>query len=515
MPKTVIEVEILDEKFKAFIEAFKDFQKTIDEAKKKIGEVGNVSAEAGEKTKKSFDAAGKALDNFNKVTVSSLSTLKQISSVVFDVAKSAASAALSFAKWMAFGAIGTGFGLGALGASAVGTNTQATGYGVSSGNLRAAKVAYGQMGLDVEGMLSKISQTKLDPTFGAAYSQFGISGQANMSSSDILAQILRGSKNVSTANLGQMKLVSQLGLGYEEINKMHGQSPAEIEAAIAKQKKLAPAYETNEKGWAGFMQALGEAGELIETSLIKNLTKLTPALSGLARSLSETINKGLSSGEFQTFITKIGLGIRDLAKYLGSDEFREHVKSFFYALTDLVEGIQKIVHFILHPIDTTVQASKDAWNWMTANPMQLTGNQREILERNQNAKLSQGMLESQVRISKTEHPELFDTDVKFNAQVQKISNLLEKEMDKYAGQPQQQLKAILAAKFGENTVEQMMKQRGGITSDPRAQGLINQTGAANSFGQFYLTIMNNASSDVNVQGSKINPPPTVNYSGAR
>lgn len=495
MPKTVIEIDVLDEKFKAFTDAFAQFQKALKESQKQLDDLGSASETAGDKGKKAFDSSRKALEEYKRSADAALPSLTKIGQVVASVALNAANAALSFAKWMAFGAIGSGFGLSALGAGAVGTQTAASGLGISSGSLRAARVAYGQMGLDVEGLLSKITQTKLDPSTGAAYNLFGIQGQRNMSATDIFAQMLRGGKNIDQTNPAVMNLLSQLGMTQQDINKIKAQSPSDIEAAIKKQKQLTPQYETSEKGWAGFMQALSEAGELIETSLIKNLSKLTPFLSELAKGLAGAIDKGLSTENFQSWIKEIGLGIQDFAKYLGSPEFRQTMKTLWYTFQDLIVGLQKFVNWVFHPLESAKKA-------FTQNPYDLEENQQAVVEKYAKAKefasLPKGMLEAAIKYQVAQRPADFNTAYEMNQRTEQIAKTLVTELKRYGGQRDAQAKAYLATVVGEKNVDAASKAFKGDISQWGTTGLVTHS-VQNMGGDFQLKITGDTSSIADIQ----------------
>ena len=129
--KSVIEIDVNDEKFKAFQAAFDKYQKTLDLQQKRWSEVN-----------KTFDQLNKKQKDFNKLVKDNAKNLKDAVSTTSNIARNMASAALSAAKWVAYGALGGGFGLGALASSASDYRRQALGLGVSTGQLRAANVAY-------------------------------------------------------------------------------------------------------------------------------------------------------------------------------------------------------------------------------------------------------------------------------------------------------------------------------------------------------------------------------------
>lgn len=504
MPKTVIEVDVIDGKFKAFAEAFAAFQKQIEEAKKKMEGLGGVFNTIGQKGKNALNGIKKELEGLKKAAADVLPAMYKLGTTIAEIAKSAFDITKNILKWMAFGVAGTvaaGFGFGALGSRAVSTQTSASGYGVSSGSLRAAKVAYGQMGLDVEGLLSTIAQAKNDPSFGAAFQQFGVQDSSNMSTMDIFNQILRGGKSkIDVKNLGQMREIAKLGINPLDINKIQAQSAGDIESAIAKQKKLAPTYETNERGWAAFMETLAGAGEKIETSLIRNLTKLTPALSALANGLAGAIDKGLSSGEFQQWITKMAIGIVNFAKMLGTDEFQNSIKKFFKSLSNLVDGIEKIVNFLLHPIETTKTAAKEFFTGGTY----LTEEQQKVVGKYQYQNVNPEMLRAYIGASKANMPDVFKDPKKFEEFVKNTAQTLSYETNKYKNEPMALLKALNATRFGEKAVEEAKAQNAGdIRRDSRMwdDEFMNRFAIAGD-NAIKLIVDDNTSGNITLQAAK-------------
>jgi hypothetical protein len=225
MPKTVLEIDVDDAKFKAFAESLDKVQKALAEANKKLGEMGSVGNAAAEKTNKSFQKTRRFLDDINKAGRESVEIFKRMASVAESIAKSFANAAFSLAKWLAFGAIGSGFGLGALASVAAGTRREALGLGVSTGALRAQRVNLGRY-VDVDTALANISQTQFDPTKGLGYQTFGILNQSKKTPDAILAEVLLKGGEVFKRFAGNRTLLEASGAlqftDYESLRRLSG-----------------------------------------------------------------------------------------------------------------------------------------------------------------------------------------------------------------------------------------------------------------------------------------------------
>ena len=453
MPKQVIQIEVEDQSFKAFVEAFGKFQQALTDAQKKLDEVGKKSDEAGKKGKNSFENFRKELDSLSRSAQAVLTPLMKIGSVIYDVAKSAASTALSFAKWLAFGAIGSGFGLGGLASSVVNVGGQARSAGMTSGQLRAAKTAYGKFDIDVEGLLSKITEARSDPSKWAAFQALGVTNPQSGSTADILAQVLKGGKaraGEAIAGGGVKDLISPL-LGIQELRNLQGLSSERLYEAARRQKQLAPQYETSERGWQDFFQALQEAGQQIETSLIKNLITLTPVLSKLALTISKDLNELLTSKGFHEGLKNFGDLILQFAKYLGSKDFKADILAFGKGLKEMTEAIFDVIQFIRHPLDTTMNwlggigasIGSNAFDAMQNLKFSQTGVNKDVASK---AGISQNLLAAQMEIL---HPQGKGIDPStYEYEARSTAKALRSTLAKYAKDKDAVLETLAAYNFG-------------------------------------------------------------------
>lgn len=363
MPKQVIQIDVEDQSFKSFVEAFKKFQQALGDAQKKLDELGKKSEEAAKKGQTSFEKFRKEIDALNRSSVSMLTPLAKMGSIMFDIAKSAASTALSFAKWLAFGAIGSGFGLGALASNVVSTGGQARSLGITSGQLRSAKVAYGKFDLDVEGLLSRINEVKRDPSRWSAFQGLGITDFKTASPVDILAEVLQKGKGRSAQILGNQGILNQVSpiISQSELLNLQGLNQNDLAQAAKQQKSLTGKYETSDKGWQQFYGALQDAGQTIETSLIKNLSVLTPALSEMAHVISDDINKFLSSPNFKQGMKNFSDMIMKFAMWMGSKDFEKDIYAFAKGVKEATQTLYDAIVFLKHPFQNMGAA---AGNWL-------------------------------------------------------------------------------------------------------------------------------------------------------
>lgn len=330
--KSVIEIDVQDEKFKAFQQAFDRYQKILDEQSKKWEQVN-----------KAFDAMNKKQKDFNKAVQDGSKGLKDAAITTGNIARNMASAALSAAKWLAFGAIGGGFGLGGLASSASDYRRQAQGLGISTGQLRASGVAYGRA-FDAQSVLSNIANLQNDPQGQAILARLGAvrgenpAEQAGGLYKTAVQQFKQFGQNpVFAENLGLTKVFSM-----EELRRganMTAKDLEEMDEQFKKSKKIFELDDSISKAWQDFWYELKKAGNTIEVGFLKALKDLVPQLAELSKSVTMTITDFLES-------EKTKKALEDFAKYLGSAEFKQDVKSFMDALKDLADFMIELLSYL-------------------------------------------------------------------------------------------------------------------------------------------------------------------------
>ena len=175
--KSVIEIDILDDKFKSFQQAFEKYQKAVKGMPADWQKVNT--------TLNNIDASQKKM---NKSLSDNSKALKDVAFQTGVIAKNLASSAISIAKWVALGAIGSGFGLGGIAASANDYRRKAQGLGISTGDLRGANVTLSRY-INPESTLGNIADIKADLTRQQILGRLG--GGATQSPAEMLPNLLR------------------------------------------------------------------------------------------------------------------------------------------------------------------------------------------------------------------------------------------------------------------------------------------------------------------------------------
>jgi len=383
--KSVIQIDVDDGPFKKFAASFAKYRQSLGEAKQQSKELSDATkaaadleAKALEARKKAFESKSKddkeaaknareaaslanahvaalkkksdeekkAATDRKKERDSEISGLKETAKWTGEVARNIASGALSAAKWLAFSAVASGFGLGGLASSAATARRQAQGYGINTGDLRAAGVNFGKY-IDTNSALSNIANTK-DSNERWAFGRVGVSTDGR-NAADILPEYLQkvveafksvGQNTSAAESSGLTKIISA-----DELRALASLKPKELADTIksfqADRQNFANDDDTN-KGWQDFLVSLHRASQQIEVSLIKNLQTLTPYLTSFADGIVKAINSFVSSGGLQEWIKTVGEDLKKLGTYLGSKEFQEDVQTFFAAMHNMAKLMGKL-----------------------------------------------------------------------------------------------------------------------------------------------------------------------------
>ena len=305
--KSVIEIDVKDERFKAFTAEFEKFKDSVKDLNKSWVKF-NKDKEDSEK--KSIKSAKELLKIYRDYA-------KQTKTIAYNVA----STATSLAKWAAFGSITGGFGLGTLAFSAAGNRRQAQGIGVTTGQLQSANVAYGTKFVNSGSLLSNIANIQSDYSSRFLIDALVGKGSSNKSVGELLPLILNkiaqrfiqtGGNQAAFQAYGLNRFVSiedarRLAAGYKSgelgrANRLYSQNIGKFDI-----------QDSTNQAWADFIIKLKEAGVTIENSLIKSLVKLTPTLTKFAEDISKSLSKYLESGQFAKDVESVGKAMVSLA----------------------------------------------------------------------------------------------------------------------------------------------------------------------------------------------------------
>lgn len=326
-----------------------DIEKTVEKgAKTERIEKAKSDKASSEDLKKKVAATDKEYQTRKKQRAEDIQHLRDTVKWTADVARNVASTAFSAAKWLAFSAVASGFGLGGLAASASNARRASQHLGINTGELRAANVNFGKY-IDPESALGNFANAKDSKSQQYLFNQIGVSTQGK-NAGDLLAESLP--KLVATfKQIGGNKDtyegrgLSQL-LSFEDVRALNKLTAEELTTTIDAYKKDREKLNVDDdtgRAWQEFIVSMKRAGEGIEVSLIKSLKTLTPYLEDFAKGIGEAIEKFAANGGMQVWIAKVGDAMKQLGTYLASNEFQEDVGTFIAAIHTMAGWIAKLL----------------------------------------------------------------------------------------------------------------------------------------------------------------------------
>jgi len=341
--KSVIEIDVLDEKFKAFQAAFEKYKKSVDEQSKKWKEF-NKTLEEAEKRQKAF----------NKAMSDGATALKGAVGLTASIASNMASAAISAAKWLTYGAIGGGFGLGGLASGASTLRREATGFGVSTSQLRAART-YGEAYVPgIESVMAGIQRLQTDVTKQALLGFVG--GDISKNAFQNLPDVIKQARSVLQSTGGDIYTAKRMTPGLEEVFSdeqlqtlfnMSAREAANLDVSLRKGESRFKVDEADYENWRQFFIQLKEAGNYIENKLIIHLKTLGDAFSKISVAVVEAIDKILSNDRVIKFLNEtLPEAIKKFADYLTSPEFKADIDKFLDALAKVADAAYGAAQFL-------------------------------------------------------------------------------------------------------------------------------------------------------------------------
>ena len=341
--KSVIEIDVLDEKFKAFSAAFEKYKKSVDDQSKKWKEF-NKTLEEAEKKQKAF----------NKAMQDGASALKGAVGLTASIASNMASAAISAAKWLTYSAIGGGFGLGGLASSSSNLRREATGLGVNTSQLRAART-YGEPYLGgIEGVMSGIQRLQTDVTKSWMLNYVG--ANKNKNAFENLPDVLKHAREVLQSTGGDIYTAKKQTPGLEEVltdeqlqtlANMTAKEAENLDISLRKGASKFKVDEADYENWRKFFIQLKEAGNYIENKLVIHLKTLGDAFAKISEAVVEAIDKILSNDRVIKFLNEtLPEALKKFAEYLTSDKFKADIDKFLNALAKLADAALGAAQFL-------------------------------------------------------------------------------------------------------------------------------------------------------------------------
>ena len=360
--KPIIDIDIRDEKFKAFLESWDKYKASLasmPEAWRSVGSVadGVFAGMAAALTEHAI-LAEKATAATKVTSTASKNTemaWKNISGYARKFAGSILGATSTLIKWASLTGVVTGllgggglYGLDRMAESVSARRRSALGLGTTYGEQSAFGINFGQT-VDAGGFLSAVNQglhslSDRQGFMGANMSGADMQGDTAQVGVTLLTHLKKIADNTNPAMMSDImraRGVDQF-ISLEEMMRLRAMTQPEFEqykkGFTQDSSNLNLSREVQHR-WASFTRQMERAGLSIENVFVKGLARIEPGLEHLSASVVHLFEKIGSSGLADRVIDKLSVGIDSLATYLGSKNFEDDLKKVEATASKVATGL--------------------------------------------------------------------------------------------------------------------------------------------------------------------------------
>lgn len=411
--KSIIEVDVNDEKFLSFMDKFNEYQAALEElpeawraSAQGIGdsarETSKASSEAEGMTKAfldgvdalnmmvnnldrintSLDDANKCQSDLNKKTAGSSSIFGKLKNDSKEFAGHIKDATVSLLSWggivgLFTGVLGAGglFGINRLASTASAQRFTSMGLNTSIGALDSTAINYQRAVANPTATLGAIRDTQADLSQRWKFQAMGINNP-DRSPDQLLPEMIRAARSIFTQTGGTLQGANAYGLtsffSIDDLNRFKNMSDAEIDAMEKRAKRDAQLLQiTDEQArqWQDFNVQLDYSSQSIKNTFIRGLAPLTPGLTKLSDALSGAIDTVLQSPELGKWIDGLAGGIQRFGDYLASPDFKNDVENFMAKVEKLGKVIGKVVDWIIGKTNLSVDDIKSGSSILSDKPV--------------------------------------------------------------------------------------------------------------------------------------------------
>jgi hypothetical protein len=396
--KSIVDIDVNDDKFVAFMEKFKEYQAALEDLPEAWRGLAHGATDATKETAKaktegdllakafsegasailsinsglerltdSLDRANKSQEDFNKKTRSSKGFLSEATKDAKSLAGHIRDATTSLLSWggivgLFTGVLGVGglFGLNRLAATTGSQRFTSLGIGTSIGALDSTAINYQKALGDPTGTLGAIRDSQMDLSKRWTFQAMGINNP-DQDPAKLLPQMIRNARDIFVKNGSTLQGANAYGLtnffSLDDLNRFKNMSDEEIDAMerrAQKDAKLLQITDQQARQWQDFNVQLDYSSQSIRNAFVRGLGPLTPQLSKLSDALAGAIDTVLQSPELGKWIDGLAVGIERFGKYLASPEFTKDVDSFMAGIEKLGTLIGKVYDWVVGKTDISV-----------------------------------------------------------------------------------------------------------------------------------------------------------------
>ncbi|EFB4192234.1 hypothetical protein G852_00924 [Escherichia coli HVH 200 (4-4449924)] len=388
--KSIVDIDVNDDKFVAFMERFREYQSALDDlpeawrvAAVGIGESSKQTEKAKGETKElgaEFNAVAEAIltinsgidrlntnledskkkqDEFNKSTRSAKGFLSDATKDAKSLAGHIKEATASLLSWGGIvgiftGVLGVGglFGINRLAATTGAQRFTSLGLGTSIGALDSTAINYQKALGNPTGTLGAIRDSQMDLSKRWTFQAMGINNP-DQDPAKLLPQMIRNARDIFVQNGSTLQGAQAHGLTnfftLDDLNRFKNMSDEEITAMEKRAQQDARMLQITDqqaRQWQDFNVQLDYSSQSIRNTFVRGLGPLTPQLRKLSDALSGAIDTVLKSPELGKWIDALAGGIERFGNYLASPEFSTDVSNFMDKVEKMGNLIGKVIDWV-------------------------------------------------------------------------------------------------------------------------------------------------------------------------
>lgn len=400
--KSIVDIDVNDDKFVAFMERFREYQSALDDlpeawrvAAAGIGESSKQTEKAKGETKElgaEFNAVAEAIltinsgidrlntnledskkkqDEFNKSTRSAKGFLSDATKDAKSLAGHIKEATASLLSWGGIvgiftGVLGVGglFGINRLAATTGAQRFTSLGLGTSIGALDSTAINYQKALGNPAGTLGAIRDSQMDLSKRWTFQAMGINNP-DQDPAKLLPQMIRNARDIFVQNGSTLQGAQAHGLTnfftLDDLNRFKNMSDEEITAMEKRAQQDARMLQITDqqaRQWQDFNVQLDYSSQSIRNTFVRGLGPLTPQLSKLSDALAGAIDTVLKSPELGKWIDALAGGIERFGNYLASPAFTSDVESFMSGVKKLALTIMDVIGLFTGEISISDFANK-------------------------------------------------------------------------------------------------------------------------------------------------------------
>ena len=360
--RSVIEVEVVDDAFKAFSALFdrysqqvKDTAATREKSESKADGWLRRQTSSQKELNREREKANSLGDKANQL-------YEEMERRTGKIARNLKDGVASLLRWAAsastFGVLSGGLGLFGLDrlAEGVGAGRKSSmGIGASYGGQKSFNTQFGPVLGDTSGFLHRIGEAQSNPGMqtglvaAGGFSRQQIEGStADQLAADLILRLKPLVDKESAATIGTMSSrykLDEYGITTEDLKRLKAMSSQEVQEHYGKYKGGTANLDQEakaQKNWQDFAVQLDQAGKEIEQVFVRGLTPLIDPLKHLSETFSHATEAFLKSKTLGVWIDKMGKGLEDFANHIDDPKFQEGVEKFINGIAQLAEQLANL-----------------------------------------------------------------------------------------------------------------------------------------------------------------------------